>query len=86
MRVFIKLPNHRRFAVPIPLPMFLFRIALSSFVKNQIINHCDNNTRKYLENIDFEALYSSLSELKNYRGLKLVEVSQKNGTEITVIA
>lgn len=85
MRVYIKLKNHKKFRLPIPMPMFIFRLALSKYVKEKIISHCDYNSRKYLENIDFEALYRSLEDLKDCKGLRLVEVSQGDGTEVTII-
>ena len=85
MRVYLKIKNHNRFGIPIPMPMFIFRLAPSRSVKEKIINHCDINSRRYLENIDFEALYRSLEALKDCKGLKLVEVSQRDGTEVTII-
>jgi hypothetical protein len=85
MRVYLKMKNHRNYNLPIPVPMFIFRLGLSSFIKRQIILHCDNATRKYLEGIDFDAIYGSIRDLKAYKGLKLVEVKAGDGTEVTVI-
>ena len=85
MRVYLKIKNHRNFSIPIPMPMFIFRLGLSSFVKRQIVEHCDKETRKYLEAIDFEAIYKSIRGLKDYKGLRLVEVKAGDGTEVTII-
>lgn len=85
MKAYIKLKNSRRFWIPIPLPMFLMRIGLSGYVKNKILSHMDANSRKYVENVDFRALSYSIEDIKSYRGLKLVEVINKDGTEITII-
>lgn len=85
MRLYIKVNQRQRINFPIPVPIFIFRFALSGFIKDKIMAHCDENTRRYLMQLDFEALYNSLTDLKNYKGLRLVEVSQKNGTEILII-
>lgn len=85
MRVYIKTKNKRRFCIPVPMPMFLIRIALSGYVKNLILKHVDVNARKYIENIDFKALCNGLEDIKSYKGLKMVDVADKEGNEITVI-
>jgi len=38
-----------------------------------------------LQNIDFKQLSKALDELKGYKGLKLVEVKEKDGDEVTII-
>lgn len=38
-----------------------------------------------LENIDFKQLSKALDELKDYKGLKLVEVKEKDGDEVTIV-
>jgi hypothetical protein len=85
MRVYLKIKNHRNFSFPIPVPLFIFRFGLSNYIKRQIVEHCDKETRKYLECIDFDAIYGSIRDLKDYKGLKLVEVKAGDGTEVTVI-
>jgi hypothetical protein len=85
MRVYLKIKNHRNFYIPVPIPMFIFRLGLSNYIKRQIVEHCDKEARKYLECIDFDAIYGSIRDLKAYKGLKLVEVKAGDGTEVTII-
>lgn len=85
MKVYIKKENKRGFWIPVPLPMFIIRLALSDFVKTKALAHVDKETKKYIENIDFKGLASSISDIKNYKGLRLVEIADKQGNEVIII-
>jgi hypothetical protein len=85
MRVYIKTKNKRRFFIPIPMPTFLIRLVLSNYGKSKVLKHIDKDSRRYIENLDFKALGKGISDIKEYKGLKLVEVSTKSGEEITII-
>lgn len=85
MKVYLKLKNRRRYCIPVPLPFFLIRIGLSDFTKRQILKHTDEKIKRYIEPLDFRAIARSLEGIKGYKGLKLVEVFDKEGTEVTII-
>lgn len=80
-----------RFIIPIPYAFLNIGISiLSSKIFQQNVNKW---TKKYLENkkldftfpiIDKKALKSIVKELKNYKGLMLVDVKAKDGTEVKV--
>jgi len=80
MKIYIKEKDHRGYTIPVPLwlaQFFLRRVAgwaMKKYVK-----------KEDLENIDFEQLSKALDELKGYKGLKLVEIKEKEGDEVTII-
>lgn len=41
--------------------------------------------RQYIENIDLRELRKGFDVLRDYKGLKLVEVKSMDGTEVTII-
>lgn len=43
-----------------------------------------NNMIKYVDMIDYKMLLTAMKELKNYKGLNLVEVEESNGTYVLV--
>lgn len=85
MRVYLKMKNHRRYCIPVPLPLFILRLGLLDFAKRQALKHVDQNARRYIEAIDFNAILKGIEDIKNYKGLKLVEVVVKEGTEVTIV-
>jgi hypothetical protein len=85
MRVYIKERAGRRFSIPVPLA--LANVAISIFViwmkKSKKVKN--NAELRQLETINFVELRHSLRYLRDYRGLKIVEVKSKNGDEVTII-
>jgi hypothetical protein len=84
MKVYIKTKNERRFFIPVPLPTFLIRLALTDYGRSKVLKHVDKETRVFIENLDLKALGRGISTIKEYSGLTLVEISGKDGYEITI--
>lgn len=84
MRVCIRINKGRSFSIPVP--MWIVKMGFSDFVKRCIIRYVPEKDRKYLEAIDFVQLQMSMDLLsREYKGLRLVEVNDNNGTEIYII-
>lgn len=78
MRVIIKSEGRRYF---IPVPLGLGGVGLKIAMKFATKETLTNNQQK-----DILTFYKVLKkELKSYKGLKLVEVKEANGDEVTVI-
>jgi gamma-glutamylcyclotransferase (GGCT)/AIG2-like uncharacterized protein YtfP len=45
----------------------------------------NKESRVFIEEFDFKKLINSIDQLKDYKGLKLVEVNDKEGNEVTII-
>ena len=75
MKIVVKTPE-LRFKIRLYLPL-----SLSAFVLKKVGRA---TTKKYAD-IDFSMMAKSLHILKKYKGLKLVEVRSKDGTEINIV-
>lgn len=85
MKIYIRDKNGRRLFIPVPLSVAGIGCKIAAYVLEKSGNHLDNQQRDVIECIDFDKLAKSLKYLRGYRGLKLVEVTSKNGEEVTII-
>lgn len=82
MRIYVK-ANGRKFFIPVPLGIANLGISL---IKTPLVQrHIPEKDRKYVNIVDYTALKKCIKDLGEYRGLKLVEVKAKDGTEVTII-
>lgn len=81
MKVSIIDNNGRRFTIPVPV--WIIKIGLNSYVKQKIVEHAGSDA-KYIENIDFDAIAQSFHELKDYKGMNIVDIKSKDGTSVTI--
>lgn len=81
MKIFIK-DNNRKFTIPAPfwLIQFGIRIAGSSLILRTV----PQDSRQYIEMIDFKKLSVGFKVLKDYKGLVLVHVISKSGEEVKI--
>lgn len=82
MRVYVKV-KERKFFIPVPLS--IANLGISLMQTSLVQRHIPEKDRKYVNIIDYNALRKCISDLREYKGLKLVEVKAKDGTEVTVI-
>lgn len=82
MRIYVK-TNGKKFFVPVPL--CIVNVGISIINTPLIQRHIPEKDKKYVNMINYNALRKCISDLRNYRGLKLVEVKAKDGTEVTII-
>lgn len=77
----------------VPIPYVLLKIVLAILTSKLIQQIVDKWTKGYFERkkidftfpiIDKESLKPIVKELKNYKGLVLVDVKAKDGTEVKV--
>lgn len=88
MRVVVK---SREINLNLYIPMFVLTngVRLTKFI-NKNYNKNDNsdksiqNAMKYLDYIDMNIIISAIKELKNYKGLTLVEIKANDGTYVLI--
>jgi hypothetical protein len=87
MKIYIKSKKSRRFCIPIPLSIvtLLLKPISSAFIKRKVLANTNKESRVFIEEFDFKKLINSIDQLKDYKGLKLVEVNDKEGNEVTII-
>lgn len=81
MKIYIK-SGWKRFIIPFPLA--LAKLGISIVKAPLVLKYVPEESRKYMDIIDFNELSKCIDILKEYRGLSLVEVKSKDGTEVTI--
>ncbi|MHC1684715.1 MAG: hypothetical protein AB6733_17520 [Clostridiaceae bacterium] len=85
MRIYVKLNNGRKFIIPAPIGLVKVALSFGNFGISIAKPHITKEQRMYIECIDFLELRRGMDVLKEYKGLKLVEVKAIDGTEVTVV-
>ncbi len=85
MKIYIREKNGRRFFIPIPLSIAGVGCKIAAYVLEKSGKYLDDQQSDIVGCIDFDKLAKSLKYLRGYRGLKLVEVTSKNGEEVTIV-
>lgn len=84
MRLYVRVHGGIKLFFPIPIGIAKFgcRFVNSSMIRKYI----PNESLQYMECIDFAKLEESIDVLKQYKGLRLVDVKCSDGTEVVIIA
>ncbi|MFL0194027.1 hypothetical protein ACJDU8_00260 [Clostridium sp. WILCCON 0269] len=85
MRIYIRLNNGKSFKIPAPIGLIKAALSLGSFGVSAARRFIPENQRQYIDCINFRELKTSFDVLKNYKGLKIVEIKSKDQTEVTII-
>lgn len=80
MKILIKAQG-LNFRIPIYFPMAFVKLVVKGYIKKEAFN---KENIKYIEAIDFDFLSQSLNILKEYKGLKIVDVHSSDGTEVEI--
>lgn len=81
MRVYVK-TNKMTFIIPIPNA--LLKIGVSFIWTPFIQKYIPEKDKKYINIINFKELSNCIDILKEYKGLKIVDVHSKDGSHVTV--
>jgi len=85
LRIYLRIENGRRYFIPAPMWVVKAALGMGDFGMRIAQRHMPEDQRIYVENIDFRELKKAMSLLKNYKGLNLVDVKTKDGTEVRII-
>lgn len=84
MRIYVKEVNGVKLSIPFPLPLMVFMVRHSKGIISRAMKSSNKEAVDYIDCVDYEQLACALEELKEYKGLKLVEITSKNGDEIVI--
>jgi hypothetical protein len=84
MRINVRTNDGKNFKIPAPLWLVKGALSLGSFGVIIGRKYIPENSRQYVDAVDFRELRKGLEVLKDYKGLKLVEVKANDGTEVTI--
>jgi hypothetical protein len=85
LRIYLKVENGIRWFIPAPLWLLKACVGMGEFGMRIAKNRIPEEQLAYVENIDFRELKRALDVLKAYKGLHLVDVKAKDGTEVRII-
>ncbi len=81
MKIYIK-SGKMGFTVPVPNALLKFGISIvdAPFIQK----HIPEKDKKYVNIIDWKELSSCIDILREYKGLKIVDVHSKDGSHVTI--
>ena len=85
MKIYLKLENGRNYFIPAPIWLVKAALSMGGFGVRIAKKHIPEDQIFYVENIDFRELKKAVDLLKKYRGLNMVDVKAKDGTEVKII-
>lgn len=85
MKIYLKTENGRRYFIPAPFWLVKAALGMSGFWIGIAKKHIQEEQMAYIESIDFKKLQEALDVLKAYKGLNMVDIKAKNGTEVKVM-
>lgn len=84
MRVYIRTAEGKKVRFPVPIGLIRFGLSVGSVGVKIARRFVDDQTRNYLDVVDFKMLSHCINDLKRYKGLRIVDVKFANGEEISV--
>ncbi|EJO5347383.1 hypothetical protein NRP93_001461 [Clostridium botulinum] len=81
MKIYIK-SGKMKFIIPVPNALLKFGISIvdAPFIQK----HIPEKDKKYVNIIDWKNFSRCVDILKEYKGLKIVNVHSKNGSHVTI--
>ncbi|AKA68876.1 hypothetical protein [Clostridium scatologenes] len=81
MKIYIK-SGKMRFTIPVPNVLLKFGISIvnAPFIQK----HISEKDKKYVNMINWKELSSSIDILREYKGLKIVDVHSRDGNHVTI--
>ena len=85
MKIHVKLKNGRSFTIPAPIGLVKAALGLGGFGVSIARRYIPKEQRQYIDCIDFRELRCGMDVLRDYKGLKMVDVKASDGTEVIII-
>lgn len=85
MKIYIKLNSGFSFFIPVPIGLVKASLSISSYFTSSSVLYIQENHKKYVECIDLNELKKGMDVLKDYKGLKMLDLKSKDGAEIKIV-
>jgi len=85
LKICIKDSSGKKIILPIPFKLLVFGLDITPYIMNKISPNMSDEQREIIDCIDFKILAKNMRVLQNYKGLKLIEVTSKEGEEVSII-
>ena len=83
--IYVKLNSGRSFKIPAPIGLIKAALSFGGFGVSIARRYIPEDKRQYVDCVDFRELRKGFDVLKNYKGLKMVDVKTEDGTEVIVV-
>lgn len=84
MRIYIKTSEGKVLWFPLPISLVRFGLSFGDLGVGIAKKHVDEKTLKLLESIDYKLLGRVIADLKQYKGLRIIDVKSSNGEEVRI--
>ena len=85
LKIYLKIENGRRYFIPAPIWLIKADLSMGGFGVRIARKHIPEDQISYVESIDFRELKKAVDVLKQYKGLNMVDIKVKDGTEVKII-
>jgi len=85
LRIYIRLKNGRNLKFPAPIGLVKAVIGLGGFGVSISRRFIPLEQRQYIDCINFKELRKGMDVLRDYKGLKILEVNAGDGPDVTII-
>lgn len=82
MRVYVR--TDRGMVFWIPIPAWILKLGTGKTVENMVKRYVPEESRQYVDCINFGELRYVVDVLQDYKGLEIVNVHAKDGTTVSV--
>lgn len=85
MRIYIKTSEGRTIKFPLPMSLVRFGLSLGDIGIRIARKHVDEETIRLMEFVDLRMLSMVIGDLRQYKGLQIVDIKSSNGEEVRII-
>ncbi len=85
MKIYIKLNSGASFFIPAPISLVKAGLSVGAFFTSNSKVSIQNDNKKYIDNINLNELKKGMDVLREYKGLKMLELKSKDGTEVKIV-
>lgn len=85
LKIYLKIENGRRYFIPAPIWLVKAGLGMGNFGVRIAKKHIPEDQIAYVESIDFRKLKVAIDVLKEYKGLNMVDIKAKDGTEVKIV-
>ena len=85
MMIYLRNENGRKLVIPAPIWLVKTALSLGGVGMRIAEKHMSEESKFYLQDIDFRELKKGMNVLKAYKGLHLVDIKAKDGTTVKIV-
>jgi hypothetical protein len=85
LKIYVNLCSGRSFKILVPIGIVKAALGFGGFGVSFARRYIPEEQRQYVDSIDFKKLRKGIDVLRDYKGLKMVDVKAGDGTEVKIV-